>query len=258
MTKSPPRRDLHAEITNRILAALEGDPGLSQMPWRTRSGSSDWRPRNPVSKAFYSGINFVNLVVATHARNFSAPVFATYKSWQQMGAQVRRGEKAEMVVFYKQYDTAPDPDREDDDGTRRVARCSYVFNIDQVDGADLSEPPALLPPIERLAHVDTFIANTCADIRIGGDRAYYRPSTDTIHMPEEGLFTGTATMNRQESFLATELHELGHWLGAPHRCNRNLRNRFGTAEYAAEELVALSGRSGRGLSGQSQATRVFS
>lgn len=69
--------------------------------------------------------------------------------------------------------------------------------------------------------------------------------------PEEGLFTGTDTMNRQESFLAVELHELCHWSGAERRLNRKLRNRFGISEYAAEELVALSGQSGCELSGQS-------
>jgi len=260
MTAQPasPRRDLHADVTAKIIAALEDNPGQSRLPWRRRSGSSSWIPRNAAKNTPYNGINFVNLIVATQMRGFSAPIFATYRQWQELGAQVRRGEKAEQVIFYKAYDVTPHPDTPDDDGKRRVAKCSYAFNIDQVDGAETPPQPELLPPIERLAHVDRFIANTQAKILIGGDRAFYRPSTDTVHMPEEGLFTGTDTMNRQESFLAVELHELCHWSGAERRLNRKLRNRFGISEYAAEELVALSGRSGRGLSGQSQATRVFS
>ncbi|MBN8913470.1 MAG: hypothetical protein J0H65_15715 [Rhizobiales bacterium] len=63
---------------------------------------------------------------------------------------------------------------------------------------------------------------------------------------------------RTEDWYSVLTHELGHWSGAEKRLNRDLRNRFGDEAYAMEELVALSGRSGRGLSGQSQATRVFS
>ncbi len=62
--------------------------------------------------------------------------------------------------------------------------------------------------------------------------------TDTIHMPHEGLFTSTATMNRSEAWSATALHEATHWTGAKHRLNRELGKRFGDQQYAAEELVA--------------------
>jgi antirestriction protein ArdC len=73
---------------------------------------------------------------------------------------------------------------------------------------------------------------------IGGDRAFYRPSTDTVHMPDEGLFTGTDTMSRSESWHAVELHEIGHWSSHATRCNRDLGKRFGDKAYCAEELVA--------------------
>ena len=69
----------------------------------------------------------------------------------------------------------------------------------------------------------------------GGQEAYYRPSTDTIHMPDEHLFTGTDTMTRSEAYFAVLAHEHVHYTGHPSRLDRNLANRFGDAE----ELVAM-------------------
>lgn len=209
--RATPRRDLHAEITNRILAAVEADPGLPKLPWRSRAGGPLMIPRNYTTRARYSGVNVVNLWVATQTRGFSSPQFASYKQWQAIGGQVRKGEKSELVVFYRSFDVDPDPSQPDDDGKRRVARASYVFNIDQVDGVDAPPAPERLPPIDRIEAADRFVANTKANIVIGGNSAFYRANTDTIYIPAEELFTGTDTMTRQEAFYATELHELVHY-----------------------------------------------
>src|SRR5690606_30117241 len=75
----------------------------------------------------------------------------------------------------------------------------------------------------------------------GGESAFYRPSTDHIQMPEEGLFCGTDTMTRSEGYFAVLLHELIHASGAKHRLDRDLGGRFGDNAYAAEELVAEIG-----------------
>jgi antirestriction protein ArdC len=75
----------------------------------------------------------------------------------------------------------------------------------------------------------------------GGEEAFYRPSTDTIHMPDEHLFTGTATMTRSEGYFAVLGHEHIHWSGHSSRLDRNLSKRFAKAEVAAEELVAEIG-----------------
>ena len=96
-------------------------------------------------------------------------------------------------------------------GKRRVARASYVFNAAQVEGYALPTEPELGGPIERRAAVDRFVANLGAVITFGGDRAYYRPSTDEIVMPDEARFLDTPTMTRNEAFYATELHECLHY-----------------------------------------------
>ena len=238
--ESAPRRDVYADITNHIIAAIEADPGKPAMPWR-RTGKPLFMPSNALTGNAYNGINIVSLWVSAEIRGYSAPVWATYKQWREMDCQVRQGEKSSLVIFYKEFETDPNPDDADDDGKRRVARASSVFNASQVDGYTMLDAPVTLGPIERLDAVDRFIAATGARIEHGGDRAFYRPSTDQIQMPDEGLFCGTDTMNRSEGYYAVLVHELTHWTGAQHRLDRVLGKRFGHQAYAAEELIAEIG-----------------
>jgi antirestriction protein ArdC len=234
------RQDIHAEITNKLIKAIEANPGEPVMPWR-KSGNPLWLPVNALTGNRYNGINIISLWVAADAASYTHPVWATYRQWQQLDAQVRQGERASLVVFYKQYDTDPDPENPDDDGKRRVARASWVFNGAQVDGYTPPPAPEPLGAIERIFDADHFFAATGARIVHGGEEAFYRPSTDTIHMPDENLFTGTGTMTRGEAYFAVLGHEHIHWTGHSSRLDRNLTQRFGKAERAAEELVAEIG-----------------
>ncbi|MFA5957753.1 ArdC family protein [Hyphomicrobium sp.] len=234
--------DLYAEITDKLVALMEADPQNPQLPWR-RSGIPLTIPANATTHQPYNGINILSLWMAGEQHGFTTPLWATYRQWAAAGAHVRRGEKASLVIFYKEYETNPNPDDTDDNGKRRVARASHVFNAAQVDGFEVPAPTDKLNPIDRIAAVETFIANTGATIRISGDRAYYRPSTDEIVMPEEHLFTGTDTMTRSQAFYAVELHEGIHWSGALTRLNRQFGKRFGDDAYAFEELVAELGAS---------------
>ena len=110
-----------------------------------------------------------------------------------------------------------------------------------VDGYEWPGEPEPLDPIDRIAAADRFVSQTGAKIEHGGDRAFYRPSSDHIQMPPEGLFRGTESLSRSESYYAVLVHELTHWSGAKHRLDRQFGKRFGDAAYAAEELVAEIG-----------------
>jgi antirestriction protein ArdC len=239
-TTTRDRRDIHAEITAKLIASIEADPGRPSLPLR-RSSKPLFMPENALTKKPYNGINVVSLWVSAETQGYAAPVWATYRQWAELGAQVRKGEKATLVVFYKEYETDPNPDIPDDDGKRRVARASYVFNASQVDGYMLPDAPQPLGPIERILEADRFFTAIGARIEHGGDRAFYRPSTDTIHMPDESLFCGTETMTRSESYFAVLGHEAIHWSGSDKRLAREFGKRFGDAAYAAEELVAEIG-----------------
>jgi antirestriction protein ArdC len=111
------------------------------------------------------------------------------------------------------------------------SRASYEFNAAQTEGYTPAAMPEPHGPIGRIEAADRFLTNTGVRIERGGERAYYRPSTDTIHMPHEGLFTGTATMNRSEAWYAVALHETTHASGAPHRLNRQFGKRYGDQQY---------------------------
>jgi Zincin-like metallopeptidase len=131
---------------------------------------------------------------------------------------------------------ACDPQKMIDRLEERLA--SYVFNAARVDGFAAAAPPEPLGPIERVDLAERFLAHTGVKIAVGDERAFYRPSTDAVQMPNENLFTGTDTMNRSEAWYATALHETAHWSGAKHRLNRDFGKRFGDQAYIAEELVA--------------------
>jgi len=234
------KSDLHETITNQLIAAIESNPGKPALPWR-RSGGVSIIPANIASAKTYNGINILSLWSAAQLRGYDLPVWGTYKQWLEAGCQVRRGEKASPVIFYKEFETDADPQRPDDDGKRRMLRGSSVFNAAQVEGYQPPEPTASLGPIERLERADRFTLGCGADIRHGGDKAYFRSDTDHIQMPDEGLFTGTATMTRSEGYYATLVHELVHWSGAKPRLDRDMTGRFGSESYAAEELVAEIG-----------------
>lgn len=237
---NPTRRDVHAEITSQLVASIEANPGEFSLPWRRNAGALHM-PVNALTGNRYNGINILSLWVAAESRGYAAPLWGTYRQWADKGAQVRKGEKSSLVVFYKEFETDPDPEDQADTGKRRMARASYVFNASQVDGFELPAMPQALGPVERIGNADRFVTSTGASVSHGGDRAFYRPSTDSIQMPDEGLFIGTDTMTRSEGYYATLVHELVHWSGSDKRLRRDMSGRFGNAAYAAEELVAEIG-----------------
>jgi len=243
MTRSSPKRDIHKHITDQVIAAIEANPADPVMPWRRSPGQFSL-PRNFVTGHPYAGINIVSLTTAATLRGFSLNLWASYKQWAHAGGQVRKGAKSQMVVFYKSFEVDPDPDDPDDDGKRRVATPSNVFNIEEVEGIELPQPLTEPPDqIAKLSQVDNFVSNARVPIMIDGDMAYYRYDTDTIHMPDEDLFTGTDTMNRQESFYATLLHELCHATGHKKRLDRPRPLKFADTIYIEEELLVELGSS---------------
>ena len=113
-------------------------------------------PVNAFTGNAYNGINLVSLWVSAEMQGYSASVWATYRQWSELGAQVRKGETSSLVIFYKEFDTEPRPDDADDDGKRRVARASYVFNASQVEGFTSPGAAEPLGPVDRIAAADHF------------------------------------------------------------------------------------------------------
>lgn len=243
-----PRLDVHEAVTAKIVAAIEAGAGTFEMPWH-RPGVSFTLPMNALTGNAYRGSNILSLWIDADERKFEHQVWATYKQWQELGAQVRGGEKGSLIVKYGEWvpkdakeQARPDGD-EGEGATRLYAKAAWVFNVCQVDGFSI-EPAVPHPDLTvRLAHVDAFIVATGAAFHEGGQRAFYRHRDskgegDFIQMPPRNLFTGTATSTATESYESTRLHELSHWSGAAHRLDRKHGERFGDHAYAFEELVA--------------------
>jgi antirestriction protein ArdC len=230
------RVDIHQHITDEIVAAIEKGVGTFQMPWHTLANKAI-RPKNIASKKFYQGINTLVLWVYAEKFGYTSGIWGTYKQWAEAGCQVRKGEKSSYVTFYKTYEV--EVDGSDDAETRRVAKTTPVFAVEQVEGFEMPAedfPPA--PGVTPVEHAEHFIASTGAAIHHGGDRAFYRPATDSITMPDKNFFTGTKTSTPEEAYYSTIFHELTHWTSHRDRCDRELGKKFGDHAYAMEELVA--------------------
>jgi antirestriction protein ArdC len=239
MPEKRPPLDIYRAVTDAIVAAIEAGVGPVELPWHRHAASG--LPVNVHTGNTYRGVNVLALWAAATVRGFGSNLWGTYRQWRKMEAQVRGGERAALIVFYKELPADEDEETaEVKPRPRRVARASWVFNADQVDGYAPPDSP-LVDRLERVHAVERFVAGTEADIRHGGYSAYYDPSTDHIQMPEPSSFTGTTTQSPTEGYYGVLLHELVHWSGAPHRLARDLSARFGSAAYAMEELVAEIG-----------------
>lgn len=243
------RLDVHEAITQKIVAAIEAGAGAFEMPWH-RPGVAFTIPKNALTEKPYKGSNVLSLWIDADVKKYEHQVWATYKQWEELGAQVRKGEKGSLIVKYgewvpkEQREQAGTADASDDEdqSKRLYAKPAWVFNVGQVDGFTIAAPTPRPDLTVRLAHVDAFIVATGAEFREGGQRAFYRHRDsrgegDFIQIPERNLFTGTATSTPTEAYESTRLHELAHWSGADHRLARDF-GRLGDHAYAFEELVA--------------------
>lgn len=214
------QNEIRESITNRIVAALK----QGKIPWRrpwTEVPNPAKLPTNFVSKRAYSGINVPLLWLTEHEKGYPVSYWASFKQWRDAGANVRKGEKATQIVFYRQVRKTV----EQDDGEKRLEtfpllRTWSVFNVSQVEGpvTEQFKPKPQTDGVETFegldrAAFDRLISAIGADIRFGhGQRAaYYRPPHDFITMPDENQFVSFPAMAE------TLLHELAHFSEAEGR-----------------------------------------
>ncbi len=223
-----------ARITAAIIEKLEAGTKPWIQPWR---GLPVSRPLRSCGTP-YRGMNVFWLWMMAQENGFSSPYWMTYWQCAELGGQVRKGEKSSIAIFYKSYtkELEAEDHGEAQEEKRRVLKSYAIFNADQCDGLPESYYPEAdvqdVEPEGREAAFDAFFARIDANIREQGCSAYYEPTPDRITMPPATLF------DSYYHFYATLAHELSHWTGHKSRLDRDLKNRFGSAAYAAEELVA--------------------
>jgi antirestriction protein ArdC len=240
-TTQTTRPDVYSRITDRIVADLEQGVRPWLKPWNADHASG--RITRPLrhNGIPYKGINVVMLWSASVAKGFSAPLWLTFKQAIELGGAVRKGEHGELVVYADRIRrTETDAKGEEVEKEIPFLKGYTVFNAEQIDGLPAhyyakAEAPALPLPA-RIEAADRFFAATGADIRHGGNRAYYAPHPDYIQMPPFETFRDA------ESYAATLAHETVHWTKHDRRLARDFgRQRHGDEGYAREELVAELG-----------------
>jgi antirestriction protein ArdC len=234
---------LYATVTEKIILAIEAgvESGTGKMPWHS-IGTPIALPSNAITGDLYRGGNVLALWVAALGRGYRSGLWATYKQWQEIGAQVRRGEQGTVIVFNKQLELSPLEDQDPDQRIERryFGRAAWVFNEAQVNGYVPPEPETLCE-IDRCIQAEALLEAVGAKLEEGYQFACYNPASDTIQMPSWEWFTGTDTSSPVQSYYAVRFHETVHWTGAQHRLNREFGKRFGDQAYALEELVAEIG-----------------
>jgi antirestriction protein ArdC len=232
--------DLYTRITGRIIEELEKGVRPWLKPWNAEHAAGCiTRPLRHNGQP-YRGINVLMLWGEAMARGFACPIWMTYKQAQELGAQVRKGEHGSLVVFADRI-RRTDTDANGNDVEREIPflKGYTVFNCEQIDGlpGHFTAPAApILDPVQRIAGAEQFFANIGADIRHGGNQAYYAIHHDYVQMPPFETFRDA------ESYYATLAHETCHWTRHPSRLDREFgRKRWGDEGYAAEELVAELG-----------------
>lgn len=238
-TKLKPSRDVAAEITDLIIKKLEeGVPPWSR-PWRVQG--SGRRPLRHCGTP-YTGINTFYLWAIGDANGYRSRYWMTYRQAEALGGNVRRGECGSLSIYYSSFKkTESNPvTGAEKERSIRFLRHYIVFNADQIDGLPAYfypsvEEPAPIDPSVHQGAIDRFFGAIPAEVRHGGDQAYFSPTFDHIQMPCPRSF------RTMDHYASVRGHETCHWTGASNRLARTFGKRFGDKAYSFEELVAEIG-----------------
>jgi antirestriction protein ArdC len=234
--------DVYSRITDKIVADLEQGVRPWMKPWNAEHAAGKITRPLRFNGMPYSGINVMMLWSDAMDKGFNAPIWMTFKQAQELGGHVNKGEHGSLVVYANTITKTEQNEDTGEDIERTIPfmKGYTVFNVEQI--ADLpphyyaSAQTPTLTAQERDEKLEAFFAATGADIRHGGNRAYYSNEGNYVQMPHFEFFKD------KESYYATEAHEITHWTRHPTRLDRDLgRKTWGDAGYAMEELVAELG-----------------
>lgn len=226
------KRDTYAVVTASIIAALEAGTAPWVRPWRNTEGMD----RNGESGRPYNGINVLLTMWSSLMNGFNSNEWFTFNQVRKKGGHVKKGSRSTLLVFFKPMEIRVEDEVTGEWKKKKIPllREFNVFNRDQCEGLPERMPVEALPEPDRNEIVDEWIAALGSKIvsHRRSDRACYSPFLDRIEMPP------MKTFDSSEAYYATLFHEHAHWTGHESRLDRDLKNGFGTPEYAYEELIA--------------------
>jgi len=239
--KETTRQDVYTRITTQIIESLERGVKPWTQPWNAAHAAGHVsRPLRHTGEP-YSGINVLTLWATAMEAHRSAPIWMTFRQALSLGGHVRKGEKGAPVVYANTMQRTEVDEATGDEAERSIPylKAYTVFNVEQIEGLPAHFYARAEPhrnPDERISDAEVFFAATRADIRHGGDCAYYSPTLDYIQMPAFEAFRDA------QAYYATLAHEATHWTKHQNRLDRDFgRKRFANDGYAREELVAELG-----------------
>lgn len=233
------------DIAEHILLQIENGVDNWEMPWHKGIPLA----KNKVTGKFYNGKNHLILWDECLSKGYSQNIWATMRQWNRINSGVIKGEHGTLIKFVipreelENFDQIEiefqDEESEEQNGFRIFF--NYVFNVDQVTNNREGQIGIFddIRPEEEI--IDDFIHRTNARIKHEGNHAFYWIADDKIIMPPKAAFINTNEANAIEHYYSTLLHELVHWTGHKHRCDRSLLNLKGSPAYAFEELIAELG-----------------
>jgi len=211
--------------------------------WQKMFGENSL-PFNSSTNKRYKGINFLMLNYETQKKEYSQPIFASYKQWASLNAQVKKGSTGTPIVFYRPImkDSKIDPTKKVQAGC--ILNYSKVFNIDQVDLTESKYTPPIFKTGKQysITEIDTFVKATKVEIKhTKGKGCFYRESEDFINMELKSNFKDTKESDATVHYYSTLFHELTH--STMHEKRLNRKNKFddNKKSYAYEELIAELG-----------------
>ena len=231
------KKDLYQDFTDQVIKQMEDNNMNWTKPFTTTILNGH---HNIVSKKPYQGMNCFNIGLSVYKNGFKSNEWATFNQWKNLGANVLKGSKGTQILYWniKEYE-----DKTNKEEKVKIPFLKYfvVFNADQVEGYETKEIETKeIDDWKAHFKTDTFVENTKANIQVN-NKAFYSPNGDFIGMPPKEDFKGDKENTKEQYYYSTLLHELTHWSGHSSRCNRDLKNRFGSKAYAMEELVAEIG-----------------
>jgi antirestriction protein ArdC len=226
--------EIRQQITRQIVEALtNGNLPPWRRPWAYDPNAglnTSLSTGNP-----YRGINQLLLQLSAGRSGFQSRWWGTFNQVKANGGYVLKGEKGTHVVLFKPIKrTRVDETGEEKDDSFCVLRTFTVFNAEQTSGLNQYRVGFAQPKEdtgELYEHADTVIEATGADIRYGGNEAFYRSSEDFIQVPYRHQFESP------EAFYETSFHELCHWTEKRVGFDRSQAENT----YALGELVAEIG-----------------
>lgn len=217
-------------------ALMEMIPRKWERPWDDEKASG-FLPYNAISGKEYQGSNTIRLLSEQENKGYQDSRWLTYQQATELGGFVRKGEKGTTCVkwIFKEVE------EEKTDGTiqkieRGIPKYFKVFNVSQCE--NIPPPPQQDEKPEQfyIEQCESLLKQSGAKIyHDGGNMAFYRPSSDDIHLPNKESF------HSSDHYYSTAFHELTHWTGHSSRLDRPKFVTRNSPEYAREELVAEIG-----------------